>query len=1765
MLKAKKFVSAFLACTIATSVVSSTGAGSIPAAIAAATVDTPVVSVPAGRYEQSVTVALSSTTSGADIYYTLDGTMPDETSLKFNGTPIVLKESTNISVIALKNGVWSKPATYGYIIKTTEKPLLKFAAMSDIHVGPGTEAENAKTRARYASNFDVLSSIFPNPDAIVIAGDIINDNGDGKGPDHQFARDVLQEQLARRNWSGMPVQIAIGNHDASVAEVKNYYPAEWFTDQPNGYYEKTIGGYSFFFLNGNNYNGDTGQRNWLKGRLAAITADPANLNKPIFITLHHPVSGTAMDGQQGSNQNLYTDLKDYPQVFVLSGHSHLNINDDRSIYQKDFTAVNLGSMSYIEVDHGYSAVTEEGLMDGRFEFPVNQSQLIEVYKDRVEIERMEYNGDPGSIYLGGKWQGNNSPTPYKSAGALAGKKWVVKLTGNTKDEIKSNFTYTSSNRNKTAPQFPANPDLKVLPGSNNVPMLSFKQAKDDQSMHHYEIKVYNQRTAEVAKSYNVLSDFYFSPIPNKMNIPITGLSPATSYVLTIAAVDAYGNKSALLQTYLRTEGTAPELTPIDPGTMWKQLVSDMKFDGNLNDDAAGATGLATSAGNVTYVAGRSGQAASIPAGNANYIDLGDRSDLKFGSGDFTVSFWHTGNLAGDQAVISNKNWNSGKNAGWYIGPATTNNMTLNMADGTNRIDYSAQSVGSEWHHFTISVDRTNKTATTYVDGVMKATKDITALGMSSMDTPYHVIIGADGNKGNGGATVTLDDLKIWKRALSATEAKALSDSYQSTTLYNFKQLTGKIQEAEQFTAYVKGTTGLSLPVQAQNELEARLANAKAITSGDSAAAIDQAYLDLMWALQTAKNSIIYTFIPKTAFSIHSFSSYADNENAVASNILDGQETTIWHSKWEAPAAPFPHWVIIDMESTYKLNGIQRKSRPNQSAMEFPKTFELYASDNPADLNDPAFLSNTANKASGTFGKTWTGNLYTDFVSVDKAVQGRYVKFVVNGTYNTDPSKTFTSMSEIDFTGDKVASGNANLTDLKINGVSVDGFTPDTLEYSLNVPNTVTNAKVTYTTSEPQATVVVNGGSNLQVGNNVVTVTITAPNGNVRSYVVNLNRADISPASLSDLRVNGVTLSGFAWDKFDYSLSVPYETTVTSITYSTASPTSTVVVTGGDQLFVGKNSVTVTVTAQDGTKSMYSIVITRQPQGLSSDCSLLDLRVNGKTLDGFASDKLNYSLSVPYETTVTSITYSTANPVATVVIAGGDKLIVGVNTVTITVTAQDGTKSIYSIAITRQPQALSSNANLLDLRVNHIALNGFAPDKLSYTVDVSYGTTVAAVTYSTEHATSQVVVTGGNSLLVGSNRISVLVTAQNGTSKEYVILVNRLPDSSGSSDSSPSSPTAVVPPKKPELPGNSAVIKDEDLQKNSASISVALTEGQNRIIIPIAQVDQLKGRPLNVQASDVKLIVPADLLKSATSLLPSVDDYAVITVKIEPLSAEQANLTLKKASSKDNGLYTLGGKVFDLAIFVTDAGGKQYEMNELKKPVTITFPIPVGMNPKLAGIYKILDDGSLTYLGGTLTNGNTAIEVGIDRLGHYAVLSLEKNYSDVPSMHWAYSTIQELSARHIVNGVTNSSFAPAQDVSRAEFASLLVRTLHLKSSETAPFGDVAGNAWYAKEVSAAYKAGIITGDSRQMFDPNRSITREEMAIMLVRAYEYRTGVKLEKASTELSDASMISDWALPYVHRAVKAKLLTGRQEGLFVPAEHTTRAEAAQAVYNLLK
>ncbi|MFC4778839.1 LamG domain-containing protein [Paenibacillus sp. GCM10023252] len=219
----------------------------------------------------------------------------------------------------------------------------------------------------------------------------------------------------------------------------------------------------------------------------------------------------------------------------------------------------------------------------------------------------------------------------------------------------------------------------------------------------------------------------------------------------------------------------------------------MKFDDSLNESAADSQGMAAMAGSVSYMEGKVGRAVSIGAGNDNYIDLGNRPDLKFGNDSFTVSFWHAGNLKGDQTIISNKDWNSEGNIGWYIGPRVANAMSLNMGNGSGgRIDMDAASVGTEWHHFTISVDRAAGSAQIYVDGTEQASISLAPIGTSSMDTANNIILGADGRKKYGDASVTLDELKIWNHSLSDEEAVALSDSYKAETVYyTHEQLSPK--------------------------------------------------------------------------------------------------------------------------------------------------------------------------------------------------------------------------------------------------------------------------------------------------------------------------------------------------------------------------------------------------------------------------------------------------------------------------------------------------------------------------------------------------------------------------------------------------------------------------------------------------------------------------------------------------------------------------------------------------------------------------------------------------------------------------------------------------------------------------------------------------------------------------------------------------------------------------------------------------------------
>ncbi|WP_372637185.1 S-layer homology domain-containing protein [Cohnella sp.] len=218
--------------------------------------------------------------------------------------------------------------------------------------------------------------------------------------------------------------------------------------------------------------------------------------------------------------------------------------------------------------------------------------------------------------------------------------------------------------------------------------------------------------------------------------------------------------------------------------------------------------------------------------------------------------------------------------------------------------------------------------------------------------------------------------------------------------------------------------------------------------------------------------------------------------------------------------------------------------------------------------------------------------------------------------------------------------------------------------------------------------------------------------------------------------------------------------------------------------------------------------------------------------------------------------------------------------------------------------------------------------------------------------------------------------------------------------------------------------------------------------------------------------------------------------------------------------------------------------------------------KPIGVYKVEASGALIYVGGTVANG--VLRVKLRDSGVYAVLAFAKVYGDLPSANFAYESVLHLSAMQVVEGTGGTNFSPEQPVTRAQFIAMLARLLGLKAAASAPgFGDVPAGAWYAEAASAAKEAGLVTGDAQGLLNPNGIVSREQMAALLVRAYELSAGNVQSAPNAPFADYGHVSGWAKKELDKAYAAGLVNGRSGGKFAPQDRTNRAEAAKALHNL--
>lgn len=307
----------------------------------------------------------------------------------------------------------------------------------------------------------------------------------------------------------------------------------------------------------------------------------------------------------------------------------------------------------------------------------------------------------------------------------------------------------------------------------------------------------------------------------------------------------------------------------------------------------------------------------------------------------------------------------------------------------------------------------------------------------------------------------------------------------------------------------------------------------------------------------------------------------------------------------------------------------------------------------------------------------------------------------------------------------------------------------------------------------------------------------------KTYTINVTRALASDATLASLTVSSGTLTP-AFDPVITSYTAYVGSNVKSITVSptvseshaSATVNGTAVTSGQPSspisLSPGSNNITVAVTAQDGTTVMtYTIdVIQGNP---SSDARLSNLSLSSGTLTpAFKASKTSYTVSVAIEVNSIEVT-PTVNEIHASVTVNGTavtsgqpsspiSLNPGINNITIAVTAQDGIAiKIYTVNVIQG--TLSSDATLSNLSISSGTLTPvFAPGTKSYTASVANAVSSITVTPTVNESHALVTVNGTAvtsgqpsapvNLAVGKNKITAVITAQDGTIMTYSIIVTR---------------------------------------------------------------------------------------------------------------------------------------------------------------------------------------------------------------------------------------------------------------------------------------------------------------------------------------------------------------------------------------------------------
>lgn len=393
---------------------------------------------------------------------------------------------------------------------------------------------------------------------------------------------------------------------------------------------------------------------------------------------------------------------------------------------------------------------------------------------------------------------------------------------------------------------------------------------------------------------------------------------------------------------------------------------------------------------------------------------------------------------------------------------------------------------------------------------------------------------------------------------------------------------------------------------------------------------------------------------------------------------------------------------------------------------------------------------------------------------------------------------------------------------------------------------------------------------------------------------------------------------------------------------------------------------------------------------------------------------------------------------------------------------------------------------------------------------------------------------------------------------------------GNGDSSPpvkNETIAAAPPLLATLVDKNGVSKTVGAALTSENGRVRVSAGDHvKVLLPATGGELLnKENTLVIDKADFSLSIPGQVLEQLQGLVSAEQlKTSQIAVGFSPISATELAEDIARASDKTvDTVITPAGAALNVTLTLVTADGKENRLSKFNLPVTLKLSVGNGSDASLTGVYNLDELGGMQYLGGRLSDGMLIVDT--DHLSKYAVLQYDKTFADVPAGHWASPAIKAMVAQHVATGISDSRFSPNQAVTRAEFAAFIARSLNLKAAGETEFTDVPQTKWYSDAVAAVVETGIANGQSSTTFAPERAISREEMVVMLMKAYAYKYMLPFNVGDegVPFNDHGQISTWAKAYAATAHRLELVQGNGGGKLEPHKQATRAEAVQLISKL--